>query len=180
MRSAASTAPGSGPAGPPAPADTGAGGETARRLGRLRRLAHWLDDGIRLPVIGLHVGLDPILGLVPGIGDAAGAILGVWILVEAARLRASRATLLRMGVTIAGDALVGTIPLVGDVLDALWKENVRNVALLERHLADPARAGRADRRFVAVLCGAVLLVCAALAAAGVVLVAALIHALARL
>ena len=68
-------------------------GGAARRLQRLRRFAHWLDDGITLPVVGLRVGLDPIIGLLPGVGDAAGAILAAWSLVEAARLRASRATI---------------------------------------------------------------------------------------
>jgi len=124
------------------------------------------------------VGLDPILGLVPGIGDAAGAILGAWIVVEAVRLRASRATLVRMCFNIAVDALVGTIPVFGDVFDVVWKANLGNVALLERHLADPARAARADRRLVALLCAAGLLLCGALAAAGIVLVTVLIRALA--
>jgi hypothetical protein len=144
------------------------------RLQYLRRFAHWMDDGIRLPGIGLHVGLDPIIGLVPGIGDAAGAILGAWILVEAARLRASRATLVRIFYNIAVDALGGTIPLLGDAFDVFWKANLRNVALLERHWTDAAQARKADRRFVALLCGAVLALCAVLAAAGALLVAALL------
>ena len=144
------------------------------RLGHLRRFAHWLDDGIKLPVIPLRVGLDPIIGLVPGLGDAVGAILATWILVEAARLGASPATLGRMVYNIGLDALGGAIPVVGDVFDVVWKSNIRNVALLERQLADPAGAGKADRRFVILLCGGVLLLCGALAAAGAFLVAALI------
>jgi hypothetical protein len=150
-------------------------GEAAVRLRHLRRFAHWMDDGIRLPGIALRVGLDPIIGLVPGVGDAAGAILALWILVEAARLRASRATLVRIFYNIAVDALGGATPLLGDIFDVVWKANLRNVALLERHLADPARAGKADRRFVALLCGAVLVLCGALAVAGALLVATLIH-----
>ena len=120
-------------------------------------------------------GAGPIIGLVPGLGDAAGAALGAWILVEAARLRASRATLVRILYNIAVDAVGGTIPLLGDAFDLFWKANLRNVALLERHLVDPARAGKADRRFLALLCGAVLLLCGVLAVAGAVLVALLIH-----
>ena len=154
--------------------------ERAARLRRLRRFAHWLDDGIGLPGTPLRVGLDPILGLVPGAGDAAGALLAAWIVVEAARLRASRSTLGRMVSNVALDALVGAIPLLGDVFDVVWKSNVRNVALLERHLADPARAGQADLRFVALLCGGVLVFCGALAAAGTFLVAALIRFVAGL
>jgi hypothetical protein len=121
------------------------------------------------------VGLDPIIGLVPGLGDAAGAILSAWILVEAVRLRASNATLARIVFNIAVDALGGALPLLGDLFDAVWKANLRNVALLERHLAEPARAGEADRRFVALLCGAVLVLCAALAAAGALLLTAVIR-----
>jgi hypothetical protein len=151
------------------------GSDAAVRLRRLGRFAHWMDDGIRLPGLGLRVGLDPILGLVPGIGDAAGAVLGVWVLVEAARLRASRATLVRIFYNIAVDAVGGTIPLLGDAFDVFWKANLRNVALLERHLADPARAGKSDRRFLALLCGAVLVLCGGLAVVGVFLVTALIR-----
>jgi hypothetical protein len=150
-------------------------GEAAVRLRHLRRFAHWLDDAIKLPGIPVRVGLDSIIGLVPGLGDAAGAILGAWILVEAARLRASRATLVRIVYNIAVDALGGTIPLLGDAFDVFWKANLRNVAFLERHLADPARAAKADRRFVALLCGVVLALCGGLTAAGVFLVAALIR-----
>jgi len=145
------------------------------RLTHLLRFAHWLDDGIGLPGTRLRVGLDPVIGLVPGVGDAAGAILAAWTLVEAGRLGASRATLGRIVYNIAVDAMGGAIPLVGDVFDVVWKANLRNVALLERQLADPARAGKADRRFVAVLCGAVLVLCGALAVAGALLVATLIH-----
>lgn len=150
------------------------------RIVHLRRFAHWLDDGIKLPLIPLRVGLDPIIGLVPGLGDAVGAVLAAWILVEAARLGASRATLGRIVYNIALDAVGGAIPVAGDVFDVMWKANIRNVALLERQLADPAGAGKADRRFVALLCGGVLLLCGALAAAGAFLVAALIAFVGRL
>src|SRR6266487_3882382 len=107
-------------------------------LARLRKLAYWLDG----------VGLDPLLGLIPGAGDAAGAVLSAWVLIEAFRLGASRATLLRMAGNVVLDAGLGAIPVVGDFFDFVWKANLRNVALLERHLAAPAQAGRADRAFV--------------------------------
>jgi len=150
-------------------------GEGAVRLRHLRRFAHWLDDAVKLPGIPVRVGVDSIIGLVPGLGDAAGALLGAWILVEAFRLRASRSTLVRIFYNIAVDAVGGATPLLGDVFDVVWKANLRNVTLLERHLADPARAGKADRRFVALLCGAVLALCGALAVAGALVVAALIR-----
>jgi len=136
-------------------------------LTRVGRLAYWLDA----------VGLDPLLGLVPGLGDAAGAILAVWILLEAVRLGAPRATLVRMAANIAIDALVGAVPVLGDVFDFLWKANLKNVALLERHAFDPAAAGKSDRGFVALLVGAVVALCGGLLVGGVVLTAWLIRAL---
>lgn len=148
---------------------------TAVRLGHLRRFAHWMDDGIKLPGIPLRFGLDPIIGLVPGLGDAIGAALAIWILVEAARLRASRATLGRIAWNIAADALGGTIPVVGDIFDVAWKANLKNVALLERQLADPAQAGKADRRFVVLLCSVVLALCGGLAVVGALIVTVLIR-----
>jgi hypothetical protein len=150
-------------------------GEASARLVHLRRFAHWMDDGIKLPGIPLRFGLDPIIGLVPGLGDAVGAALAIWILVEAARLRTSRATLGRIAWNIMADALGGTIPVVGDIFDVAWKANLKNVALLQRQLADPAGAGQADRRFVVLLCSAVLALCGGLAVVGALLVAALIR-----
>jgi hypothetical protein len=149
----------------------------AARLRRLRRFAHWLDDGLKLPGIPVRVGLDPIIGLVPGLGDAAGAILSAWIVVEGVRLRASRATLARMVYNIAVDAIGGVVPVVGDVFDVVWKASLKNVALLERHHAEPERSRRADRRFIVLLCGSLLLLCGALAAAGVFLLAAVMRLL---
>lgn len=87
--------------------------------------------------------------------------------VEAVRQGASRATLARIAANIALDASIGAIPLLGDVFDIAWKANLRNVALLERHLAAPTRARRADRTFVALLlAGLALLIIALALAAG--------------
>src|SRR5437867_5864282 len=108
----------------------------------------WLDAGFRLPGTSLRFGLDPILGLIPGAGDAAGAVLAGWILVEALRMGASRATVLRIAGNVALDATLGAVPVLGDIFDFAWKANLRNVALLERHLAEPAQAARTDRSFV--------------------------------
>jgi Domain of unknown function (DUF4112) len=143
-----------------------------------RTLAHWLDAGIRIPGTILRFGLDPLIGLIPGVGDAAGAVLAGWILVEAMRLGASRATVLRIAGNIALDAGVGAIPVLGDIFDFAWKANLRNVALLERHLGAPVQAARADRFVVwLVLCG-VLVMVLALLALGILLTRWAFHALA--
>jgi len=146
-------------------------------LPQLRRFAVWLDAGIAVPGTSIRVGLDPLLGLVPGLGDAAGALLAAWILVEAIRMGASRATLARIAFNIAVDALVGAVPVLGDVFDVVWKANLKNVALLERHAIDPAGAGEGDRLFVVLLVGGVAALCLGLLVGGVVLTAWLVRAL---
>jgi hypothetical protein len=135
-------------------------------LARLRRFATLLDAGIAVPGTSLRFGLDPVLGLVPGLGDAAGALLSAWILIEGIRLGASGATLGRMAANIAIDALIGAVPLLGDVFDIVWKANLKNVDLLEHHMTDAAGAVRRDRMFVAVVLGAILLLCGVLVLGG--------------
>jgi len=130
------------------------------------KYAHWLDAGIRIPGTNLRFGLDPILGLLPAVGDAAGAVLAGWILVEAVRLGASRATLLRMAGNVALDAGLGAVPYLGDAFDFAWKANLRNVALLERHLAAPVRAERADRWFVVLVLSGIFAMALGLLALG--------------
>lgn len=138
----------------------------AVRLQHLRRFSYWLDEGIRLPLIGYRIGLDPILGVVPGLGDAAGAVLAAGILLEAARAGVTRYTLARMALNIGIDAVVGAVPFLGDLFDAAWKANLKNLALLDRHLAAPPRARRTDRLLVFVLAGLLLALCAALVVGG--------------
>ncbi len=133
------------------------------------RFAYWLDAGIRAPGTNLRFGLDPILGLIPGAGDAAGAVLSGWILVEAFRMGASRATLMRMAGNVALDAVAGTVPLLRDIFDFAWKANLRNVALLERHLVAPDRAERADRWFVLLVILGVLVMALGLLLLGILL-----------
>ena len=130
----------------------------SRRLTALATFAQWLDGGFRIPGTSIRFGLDPLLGLIPGAGDAAGAVLAGWILVEAIRLGASRATLLRITANVALDAVLGAVPVIGDVFDFAWKANLRNVTLLERHLMEPARAQSADRFFIACVIGGVIAV----------------------
>lgn len=150
---------------------------TDGRLTHLRRFATWLDAGIAIPGTSVRFGLDPILGLIPGVGDAAGAVLAAWILLEAFRMGTSRSTLVRMAGNVALDAGLGAIPVVGDVFDFVWKANLRNVTLLERHLAAPAQARRADRAFVVLVISGVLALALGLIAFGIVLTRWVLRAL---
>jgi hypothetical protein len=113
--------------------------------------------------------LDPIFGLVPGVGDALGAILAAVILVEGVRRGITRFTLVRMAANIALDAVLGAVPVIGDIFDAAWKANLRNLALLERHTTVPSEAKRADRLFVLAVSGMLFILSAALAVGGAVL-----------
>ena len=121
--------------------------DSVATLDQLRRLSRLLDTSIPLPG-GMRIGWDAVLGLVPGFGDGAGALLSSFIVVQAARLGASGAVLLRMVGNVAVEALVGSVPFLGDVFDAAFKANVRNVRLLEQHLAAPGAAHRASRGWV--------------------------------
>jgi hypothetical protein len=136
-----------------------------------------LDSGMRIPGTQLRFGLDPVIGLIPGVGDAAGAVLAGWILVEGIRLGASRATLVRIAGNIALDAGLGAVPILGDIFDFAWKANLRNVALLQRHLIDPARAIRADRSFVAFVIGGIVVVTLGALVLGTVLAIRLLRVL---
>ena len=144
------------------------------RLARLRRVAYWLDAGIPVPGTSWRFGLDPILGLVPGLGDAVGGFLAGWILIEALRLGVSGATLGRLVANVTIDVVVGAVPVLGDAFDFAWKANLTNVALLERHAADPIAARTTDRRYAGVVVGAFLLVCAGLIAGALALLRALL------
>jgi len=105
------------------------------RLKRIRLLSHLLDEQFRIPGTTYRIGLDGLLGLIPGVGDAAGALLSVYILYEAMRLGTSRPVLLRMIANIGIDAVGGAVPIVGDIFDMAWKANKKNAALLHAYLA---------------------------------------------
>jgi hypothetical protein len=142
---------------------------TDPRLERLRRVARLLDSAIQLPGTQFRFGLDPLIGLVPGIGDAIGAIFSTMIVFQAARLGAPKSTLVRMMANVAVDTLVGEIPLVGDLFDFGWKSNTRNIALLEQHLDRPVAAKVASRRVLFLLGVGLLLLFAGVIALGIVL-----------
>ena len=130
---------------------------------RARRISRVLDDLVRIPGTERRIGLDPFFGLLPGLGDWLPLLVSFDLLVSAARLGAGFAVLARMLGNIVLDALIGTVPLAGDLFDLGWKANRRNLALLEDVVADREGARRRSRRLVV----AVLSAGAAVVLAGV-------------
>ena len=100
-------------------------------IARLERLANFLDASIPLGQTGTRIGIDPILGLLPGIGDAIGGLISSYFIIEAARLGVSRLTLGRMMLNLIVDTLVGSVPLLGDLFDFGFKANQRNLVLIK-------------------------------------------------
>ena len=123
---------------------------------RLDRLAWYLDNSIQLPGLNVRVGIDPLVGLIPGIGDTIGAIMSSYILSEAARLGAPKSLLLKMAFNIAVDALAGALPIFGDLFDFGWKANQRNARILGGYLDNPRETVASSRLFVWVLVGSLI------------------------
>ncbi len=115
------------------------------KLEHLRSLSHLLDNALSIPGTRFRIGLDPIIGLIPGLGDVSGILFSAYIVAQAARWKLPAGTLLRMLMNIGLDWLVGNVPMVGDLFDAGFKANARNVSLLEEHLKLPGEAKAADR-----------------------------------
>src|SRR5438552_3300279 len=126
----------------------------------LEVLSQIMDNQFRLPVLGWRFGLNAIIDLIPEFGDIATTIVALYILVSAVRYRVPKITLLRMGLNIAIYFVVGLVPFAGDLFDAWWKPNIRNINLLRGRAtvsAEEARRGRtSDWLFVAVIIGALL------------------------
>jgi hypothetical protein len=150
--------------------------DTRGRLQRLRSLAWLLDNSIPLPG-GFRIGLDAVIGLVPGVGDAVGALISVYILNEARLLGAPRSVLLRMSGNVMLETLVGAIPFAGDLFDAGFKANARNIALLERYQLDPRGSTRSSRVFVIGFSLFLVLLAAAIVAVPILVIMAIVQAI---
>ncbi|HEX4613374.1 MAG TPA: DUF4112 domain-containing protein, partial [Urbifossiella sp.] len=124
-------------------------GDPKSALPAVRALAQIMDKAITLPGTNISVGLDALLGLLPGIGDTISSAIGGYIVLVAHRLGAPTSVLVRMVLNLGVDAIIGIVPVVGDVLDIGWKANVKNATLLEQALANPRAAGRASAWVVA-------------------------------
>lgn len=134
-------------------------------LQRLRDLSHLLDDSIQVPGTDYRIGVEPLIGLLPVVGDAVGLAISAYVFAVAARSGVPRATLGRIALVLWLDAALGSVPVLGDLFDAYWKANLRSAALLDARLADPASAA-ADRRYLRRL--AVVVVALSLAVLAVV------------
>jgi hypothetical protein len=108
---------------------------------RVRAIADLLDEAIELPVIDYKIGLDPILGILPVGGDAVSAAISLYIVAEGAQMGASKDTVMKMLFNVGVDAVVGSIPVLGTLVDAVWKANVRNVEMLEDELGADEESG---------------------------------------
>jgi hypothetical protein len=110
----------------------------------LRALVRLLDEAVAIPGTRFRVGLDGLLGLIPGVGDVTGAVMTGFTVLTAFRLGAPPAVLLNMVVNLGIDAAAGAVPLLGDLFDIGFKANRRNLDLLERYLARPQATRRSS------------------------------------
>ena len=123
----------------------------AQGLEALRKVAQLLDSAFVVPGTSYRVGLDPILGLLPGLGDLVSPLFTIGILWQARDLAIPRVVLLRMISNVAIDSLLGVVPVVGDLFDFAWKANTMNMALLERHAQEERPASAGDWLFVGLM-----------------------------
>ncbi|MEQ9621868.1 DUF4112 domain-containing protein [Coleofasciculus chthonoplastes] len=117
-------------------------------LKRLRRLSHLLDNAIPIPGTPWRFGLDPVLGLLPGAGDFLGTAFSTYIVLEAARIGIPRSLLGQMVINILLDTVIGSVPVVGDIADATWKANAKNIELLETYWDSPQPEKQTDWFFL--------------------------------
>lgn len=131
--------------------------EKARRS-EVEPLFRWLalimDNFLRVPGTQFRFGLDPLMGLLPGLGDTGSAIISAMALVAAARRGLPKILLARMSLNILINEAIGIVPVVGDAFSFWFKSNARNYELLRRHTAAPGRARKSDWIFVAFVLGA--------------------------
>lgn len=108
--------------------------DTREKVDRLKRIAGWMDNEFRLGPFRVPVGLDPLLGLIPGLGDFLSSLVGIWIIGEATSLGVSRTAVFRLLLTVAADLGFGSIPLLGDIWDFSYKSNKKMIEIIEADL----------------------------------------------
>jgi hypothetical protein len=120
-------------------------------LKRIQKLAHLLDNAFTIPGTSYNIGLDPLLGLFPAMGDYIGFILSGYIVWESAKLGVSKSILYRMTLNIIIDFLGGIFPFFGDIFDVMWKANQKNTILLENYLKSPEKTKKVNKLFLLLL-----------------------------
>ena len=105
----------------------------AERLAKIERLAHLMDESIALPGTDKRIGLEAVLGLIPGLGDLATAVISLHIISEAKKLGVPKTIVSKMIWNVVVDTVVGAVPGVGDVFDAFWKANRKNIELVKEY-----------------------------------------------
>ena len=143
---------------------------------RLRKLSRLLDNAIAIPGTKFRIGLDPIIGLIPGAGDFIGTALSAYIIIEAARLGLPKQTLGKMVYNIVLESVVGAVPIVGDWFDFAWKANVKNIELLESHLGVAQESQKASWWFILLLVVGLFMLCIGLVSLSVLLIRLLLNA----
>ena len=103
---------------------------------RIRWLAVMMDGAFRVPGTRFRFGLNSVIGLPPGAGDTVLALVSLWIVWQAHELGLPRAKLVRMVSNVLIEAVLGSIPLLGDLMDVAWKANLRNLKIIDDHLAE--------------------------------------------
>jgi hypothetical protein len=139
------------------------------QLERLRAMSRLLDSAFAIPGTQYRFGLDALIGLVPGFGDAVSSVFSGYIILQASRLGAPKSVVTRMIANVALDTLVGWIPVLGDLFDVAWKSNLKNMALLETHLRQPAAARAGSRKALVLLSGVLVLLFVGAVALGVII-----------
>lgn len=135
----------------------------------VRAVARLMDTAFVVPGTKIRFGMDAVIGLIPGVGDAISSLIGLFIIGTAARLGVPRPVLVRMMLNQGVDAATGLVPVVGDVADIAFKAHRRNVALLEQALADPPAARRVSWLAIAGLAGVLFAFLAGAVAGGIYL-----------
>lgn len=138
------------------------------QIERLRAISRLLDNAFYIPGTRFRFGLDALIGLVPGVGDAIGAFFSAYVILQASRLGAPKSVLTRMIANVGIDTVVGLIPVLGDLFDVGWKANTKNMALLEQHVHQPATARSGSRKSLLLIGGLLLAFLVGIVAAGVV------------
>lgn len=140
---------------PPGPAARK--GSEQDRGARARSIAFIMDTMFKVPGTNVRFGLDPLIGLVPGLGNAVGAMVSSFVLFQSARSGIARIVLVRMAMNVLINTGVGAVPIIGDIFSVWWKSNLRNYRLYQKHAAATAASTRNDWIFVIILISLILM-----------------------